>query len=129
MSLLSKFCLAIGLILTFGLGISNAEESRGHKGEILQKFRLIVKGLDCKKCIPDVEKPLMKIQGVREAKVTEFNPSGSMTDVEVVPEKVSGNQLILALQMAGLEAEINSIGKPREVVFKKAGFGLFNVFD
>ncbi len=123
------FLLVVALILTVSSEVSLAGESHPQKAEILQQYRLTVTGLSCKKCIPDVQKPLLKIQGVRDAQVTKFDKLGSITHVEVVPGSVSGEQLVLALQAVGFKVEINSIGKPREVLLvQNSGFSFFELF-
>ncbi len=125
-----QFLLIVALILTASIGISYADEPQTQKTEILQQYQLTVTGLECKKCIPDVQKPLLRIPGVRDAQVTQFDKSGSITHVEVVPGSVSGDQLIFALQAVGLKAEIQSIGEPREVLLmEKSGFSFFDLFN
>lgn len=125
-----QFLLIVALILTVSTGISYADEPQTQNTEILQQYQLTVTGLECKKCIPDVRKPLLKIPGVRDVQVTKFDKAGSITHVEVAPGSVSGEQLILALQAVGLNAEINSIGEPREVaLMEKSGFSLFELFN
>ncbi|KMP11143.1 hypothetical protein UZ36_05460 [Candidatus Nitromaritima sp. SCGC AAA799-C22] len=124
-----QLLLIVAFFWAIGTGVSLADESQPQKTEILQQYQLTVMGLECKKCIPDVQKPLLKIPGVRDAQVTQFDTAGSITHVEAVPGSISGEQLILALQAVGLQAEINSIGEPREVLLtQKSGFGFFDLF-
>ena len=125
-----QFLLIAALILAVSAGVCYADEFQTQKTELLQQYQLTVTGLECKKCIPDVRKPLLRIPGVRDAQVTKFDKAGSITRVEVTPGSVSGEQLILALQAVGLNAEINSIGEPREVpLMEKSGFSLFDLFN
>ncbi|MBI4389507.1 MAG: heavy-metal-associated domain-containing protein, partial [Nitrospinae bacterium] len=93
-------------------------------------FQLKVTGLDCKKCIPDVRKSLMKVPGVRDAEVTAFDKAGSLVKVETVPKMVSGEELVSALRSAGFKAQVTAIGEPRMVLVKRnSGFSLFGLFE
>ena len=123
-----QFLLIAALILGVGTGVSYADDSQPPKTEILQQYRLTVTGLDCKKCIPDVRKSLEKVPGVRDAKITHFDKAGSDTEVEVIPGKVSGDQLVSALKESGFKAEVVSVGEPRSVLLtRKSGFSLFEL--
>ena len=107
-----------------------AEEKEEPNKRLLQEYQLIVTGLKCKSCIPDVRKALKKVPGVQDARITKFDKAGSVTSVEVLPGTVSGEELISALKSSGFHAKIIAIGKPREVLLeneKEAGFlSLFN---
>lgn len=107
-----------------------AEEKGAENKRLLQEYQLMVTGLKCKSCIPDVRKALKKVPGVQDAKITEFDKAGSLTSVEVVPGTVSEKELISALKSSGFHTKIIAVGKPREVLLKnkkEGGFlGLFN---
>ena len=92
----------------------------------LQQYRLKITGLKCRSCIPDVQKILSKVPGVRSARVTEFDKMGSTIFVETVPGKVVEEQLISALTATGFQAEILSVGKPRSISpGRETGFNAF----
>ena len=125
-----KFSLIVALIFSVSTGVSLADESQPQKAEILQQYQLTVTGLDCKKCIPDVRKSLEKVPGVRDAKITHFDKAGSDTEVEVIPGKVSGDQLVSALKESGFKAEVVSVGEPRSVLLtRKSDFSLFDLLN
>jgi copper chaperone CopZ len=116
------------VLFWFCEGLGFAEQSE--RQEVLQPFQLQVTGLDCKKCIPDVRKSLMKVSGVRDAEVTAFDKSGSQVKVETVPKTVSGEDLVSALRSSGFKAQIISVGEPRMVSIRQgAGFSLFGLFE
>jgi len=125
--------IILSLVLIFVLlipAIVFAQEQAGTHKRLLQEYKLVVKGLKCESCIPDVRKALKKVPGVRDAKITAFDKAGSATNVEVEPGAVSEEQLISALKSSGFYAKVIAVGKPREVLLenKKEGsfFGLFN---
>ena len=125
-----QFLLIVALILTVSIGISYADEPQTQKTEMLQQYQLTVTGLDCKKCIPDVQKSLEKVPGVRDARITYFDKTGSDTEVETIPGKVSGDQLVSALHESGFKAEVVSVGEPRSVLLtRKSDFSLFELFN
>jgi copper chaperone CopZ len=110
--------------------VSFGAESEQSKEILLQQFQLKVSGLKCKSCIPDVRKALKKVPGVRDARITKFDKSGSVTLAEVVPKSASGDQLVRALKEAGFQAEIIFIGEPRMVrLEKESSFSLFGLFN
>ncbi len=122
--------MIVALIFSASTGVSLADESQPQKAEILQQYRLTVTGLDCKKCIPDVRKSLEKVPGVRDAKITHFDKAGSDTEVEVIPGKVSGDQLVSALKESGFKAEVVSVGEPRSFILtKKSGIIIFELIN
>jgi copper chaperone CopZ len=91
---------------------------------------LKVSGLKCKSCIPDVQKSLKRLDGVRSAEITQFDKAGSTTVVETVPGKVEEAQLVSALREDGFKAVILFVGEPREVIFpEESGFVFFGLFD
>ncbi len=102
-----------------------AEERENGNIRLLQEYQLIVTGLKCKTCIPDVRRALKKVPGVRDARITEFDKEGSLTRVEVLPDKVSGEELISALKSSGFHAKIIAIGEPREVLLQDNKYGGF----
>jgi len=127
------FKILLSLILVAVLAMPKlvfAEEKGEENKRLLQEYQLIVTGLKCKSCIPDIRKALKKVPGVHDAKITEFDKVGSTTSVEVVPGMVSEKELISALKSSGFHAKIIAVGKPREVLLeneKEAGFfSLFN---
>ena len=106
-----------------------AEPVENSKVEILQQYQLKVTGLKCESCIPDVQKSLKRLDGVRFAEITQFDKVGSTTVVETVPGKVGEAQLISALKSDGFRAEILSVSEPREVILpKESGFSFFGLF-
>lgn len=123
-----SFKLIPGLILVAALAIPElifAEEQGEANKRFLQEYQLIVTGLKCKTCIPDVRKALKKVRGVEVVKITKFDKTGSLTSVEVVPDTVSGEDLVSALKSSGFHAKIIAVGKPRKVLLenqKEAGF-------
>lgn len=125
--------ILLGLILVAVLAMPKlvfAEEKEAENKRLLQEYQLMVTGLKCKSCIPDVRKALKKVPGVQDVKITEFDKAGSLTSVEVVPGTVSEKELISALKSSGFHTKIIAVGKPREVLLKnkkEGGFlGLFN---
>ncbi|MEE8259947.1 MAG: hypothetical protein V3R14_02990 [Nitrospinaceae bacterium] len=105
-----------------------AEPVENSKVEILQQYQLKVTGLKCESCIPDVQKSLKRLDGVRFAEITQFDKVGSTTVVETVPGKVGEAQLISALKSDGFRAEILSVSEPREVILpKESGFSFFGL--
>ena len=122
------FLILVGVLAMPEL-VFTEEKREAYKG-LLQEYQLIVTGLKCKSCIPDVRKALKKVPGVQDARITDFDKAGSATSVEVVPGTVSGKELISALKSSGFHAKIIAVGKPREVLLeneKEAGFlSLFN---
>ena len=120
--------IIFGLILVVTLGMSGfvfAEEQEEANKRFLQEYQLIITGLKCKTCIPDVRKALKKVRGVEAVKITKFDKTGSLTSVEVVPDTVSGEDLVSALKSSGFHAKIIAVGKPRKVLLenqKEAGF-------
>jgi copper chaperone CopZ len=107
-----------------------AEPLENSKAEILQQYQLKVSGLKCESCIPDVQKSLKRLDGVRSAEITQFDKSGSTAVVEVKLGKVEGAQLVSVLKSDGFRAKIVSVGEPREVILQnKSGFSLFGLFD
>ena len=105
-----------------------AEPVENSKVEILQQYQLKVTGLKCESCIPDVQKSLKRLDGVRFAEITQFDKVGSTTVVETVPGKVREAQLISALKSDGFRAEILSVSEPREVILpKESGFSFFGL--
>jgi copper chaperone CopZ len=125
--------LLLGLLLVAALVIPEfvfAEEKAEANQELLQEYQLIVTGLTCKSCIPDVRKALKKVPGVRDARITKFDKAGSLTTVEVVPDKVSGEELVSALRSSGFYAKILAVGKPRKVLLKnEKESGFFSLFN
>jgi len=106
--------------------ILHAESADDSKVEILQRYEHKVSGVKCNSCIPDVRKSLKNLPGVRDARVTQFDKTGSHTLVETVPGKVTSQQLVSILKSAGFQAEILSVGEPREVILQnKSGFSFF----
>jgi len=127
---LEKSILLAVVFLIGMVGITYGDETGTQETELLQQFQLKVTGLKCKSCIPDVRKTLKKVAGVRDAKVTKFDITGSDTVVEATPGSVSGEQLVLALKREGFWAEVLSVGEPREVeLIKESGFSLFGLFN
>lgn len=82
------------------------------KMEMLQQYQLKVTGLKCESCIPDVQKSLKRVEGVRSAEITQFDKAGSTTVVETVPGKVGEAQLMSALRKDGFKAVIVFVGSP-----------------
>jgi len=128
-----SFKIILGLILVAALAMPElvfAEEKGEANKRLLQEYQLIVTGLKCKTCIPDVRKTLKKVHGVQDVRITKFDKAGSLTSVEVVPDMVSGEELVSALKSSGFHAKIIAVGNPREVLLenqKEAGFlSLFN---
>ena len=118
------------LILIFYPWSLPAGPAENSKGEILQQYQLKVTGLKCESCIPDVQKSLKRLDGVRSAEITQFDKAGSTTVVEVTPGKVQGTQLVSVLKSDGFRAEIVSVGEPREVMLPvQSGFNFFSLFD
>ncbi len=125
-----KFAVLPALILLFYPWSLLAEPGENSKGEILQQYQLKVSGLKCESCIPDVQKSLKWLDGVRSAEVTQFDKAGSTTVVETVPGKVGEAQLVSALRKDGFKAVIIFVGEPREVILPaQSGFSLFRLFD
>jgi len=125
-----KFAVLPSLILLFYPGSLLAEPAENSKVETLQQYQLKVSGLKCESCIPDVQKSLKRVDGVRSAEIIQFDKAGSTTVVETVPGKVEGQQLVSALKSDGFRAEIVSIGEPREVMLPiQSGFSMFRLFD
>jgi copper chaperone CopZ len=125
-----KLVVLSALILLSFPGLLQAEPRYNPKTEILQQYQLKVTGLKCESCIPDVQKSLKRLDGVRSAEVTQFDKAGSTTVVETIPGKVSEAQLVSALKSDGFRAKILSVGEPREVILQnKSGFSLFGLFD
>jgi len=126
------FKILLGLILVGALAMSElafAEEKGEANKMLLQEYQLIVTGLTCKTCIPDVRKALKKVAGVRDARITKFDKTGSLTRVEVLPNTVSGEELVSALKSSGFHAKIIAIGEPREVLLEnEKGSGFFSLF-
>ena len=125
-----KFAVLPALIFLFYPWSLLAEPAENSKVEILQQYQLKVSGLKCESCIPDVQKSLKRLDGVRSAEITHFDKAGSTTVVETVPGKVEGQQLVSALKRDGFRAEIVSVGEPREVMLPApSGFSMFRLFD
>lgn len=125
-----KFFVLPALILLFYPWSLPAEPADNSKVEILQQYQLKVSGLKCESCIPDVQKSLKRLDGVRSAEITHFDKAGSTTVVETVPGKVEGQQLVSALKSDGFRAEIVSVGEPRQVVLETdSGFNFFGFFN
>ena len=125
-----KFAVLPALILIFCPCFLLAESAENSKFEILQQYQLKVSGLKCESCIPDVQKSLKRLDGVRSAEITQFDKAGSTTVVETVPGKVEGQQLVSVLKSDGFRAEIVSVGEPREVMLTApSGFSMFRLFD
>ena len=128
-----SFKIILGLILVAALAMPElvfAEEKGEANKRLLQEYQLIVTGLKCKTCIPDVRKTLIKVHGVQGVRIIKFEKTGSLTSVEVAPDMVSGEDLVAALKNSGFHAKIIAVGNPREVLLedqKEAGFlSLFN---
>ncbi len=125
--------LLLGLLLVAALVIPEfvfAEETEGSTRKLLKEYQLIVTGLTCKSCIPDVRKALKKVPGVRDARITKFDKAGSLTRVEVLPDSVSGEELVSALKSSGFQAKILAVGKPRKVLLKnEKESGFFSLFN
>jgi len=121
--------LLVFFTLVFLLGtqaVVFGNENPGQGAELLQQYQLTVSGLKCESCIPDVRKSLRTVPGVRDARVTQFDKTGSLTVVETTPGAVSAEKLVAALNASGFNAEIVSVGEPRAVVMKEeSGFGMF----
>ncbi len=125
-----KFAVLPALIFLFYPWSLPAEPTENSKGEILQQWQLKVSGLKCESCIPDVQKSLKRLDGVRSAEITQFDKAGSTTVVETVPGKVGEAQLVSALRKDGFKAVIIFVGEPREVMLPaQSGFSLFRLFD
>ncbi|MFQ5716855.1 MAG: heavy-metal-associated domain-containing protein [Nitrospinales bacterium] len=119
------FSLAAFLISSPGLTRGNAAQQP--EAELLQQVKLKVWGLKCETCIPNVRKPLQKISGVREVKITRFDKAGTITIVEVSPGSVTGDQLVAALREVAFNAEVIAVGEPRKVVLPPdSGFGFLD---
>ena len=117
------------VLLSYALPLQ-AEPLENSKAEILQQYQLKVSGLKCESCIPDVQKSLKRLDGVRSAEITQFDKAGSTTVVETVPGKVEAGQLVSALKRDGFRAEVVSVGEPREVMLPvQSGFKFFGLFD
>ena len=107
-----------------------AQEEGETNKRLLQEYQLMVKGLKCESCIPDVRKALKKVPGVHDAKITAFDKAGSTTSVEVEPSVVSEEQLISALKRSGFYAKIIAVGEPREILLQNnRGNGFFGFFN
>ncbi len=125
-----KFAVLPALILLFYPGSLLAEPAENSKVEILQQYQLKVSGLKCESCIPDVQKSLKRLNGVRSAEITQFDKAGSTTVVETVPGKVDEAQLVSALRKDGFKAVILFVGEPRQVVLETdSGFNFFGFFN
>ncbi len=125
-----KFAVLSTLILLSYPWALQAEPAENSKTEILQQYHLVVSGLKCESCIPDVQKSLKRLDGVRSAEITQFDKAGSTTVVETVPGKVEAGQLVSALNSDGFRAEVVSVGEPREVMLPvHSGFKFFGLFD
>lgn len=125
-----KFAVLSAMILFSYPWTLQAEPAENSKSEILQQYQLIVSGLKCENCIPDVRKSLKRVDGVHFAEITHFDKAGSTTVVETVPGKVEGAQLVSALESDGFKAEILSVGEPREVILETdSGFSFFGLFN
>ena len=117
------FLLAVpGLVFTEEMGKADKE--------LLQEYQLIVTGLKCKSCIPDVRRALKKLSGVKDVRITNFDKRGSAASVEVAPGSVSGENLLSVLNASGFKAEVVSVGEPREVAFEKeSSFSFFDLLN
>ncbi len=125
-----NFTVLSAVILFYYPWTLQAESEKNSKTEILQQYQLKVSGLKCESCVPDVRKALKNVPGVRDARVTHFDKTGSSTVVEAVPGKVAGTQLVSALENDGFKAEVLSVGEPREVILpKESGFSFFGLFN
>ncbi len=125
-----KFAVLPALIFLFYPWSLPAEPAENSKSEILQQYQLKVSGLKCESCIPDVQKSLKRLDGVRSVEITQFDKAGSTTVVETVPGKVGEPQLVSALKKDGFKAVILFVGEPREVMLPaQSGFSLFRLFD
>jgi len=125
-----KYAVLPALILLFYPWSLLAEPAENSKGEMLQQYQLKVSGLKCESCIPDVQKSLKRLDGVRSAEITQFDKAGSTTVVETVPGKVGEAQLVSALRKDGFKAVILFVGEPREVMLPtQSGFSMFRLFD
>ncbi len=125
-----KFAVLSTLILLSYPWALQAEPAENLKAEILQQYQLKVSGLKCESCIPDVQKSLKRLDGVRSAEITQFDKAGSTTVVETVPGKVAEAQLVSALRKDGFKAVILFVGEPREVMLpSQSGFSMFRLFD
>ena len=125
-----KFAVLSAMILLFYPGFPQAESAENSKVEMLQQYQLKVLGLKCRTCIPDVQKSLKRLDGVRSAEITQFDKAGSTTVVETVPGKVEAAQLVSALRKDGFKAEVLFVGEPREVILQTdSGFSFFGLFN
>lgn len=125
-----KFSVLSTLILLSCPWPLQAEPMENSKTEILQQYLLKISGLKCESCIPDVRKSLKRVDGVRFTEITQFDKAGSTTVVETVPGQVEGAQLVSALKSDGFQAEILSVGEPREVIFpKESGFSFLGLVN
>jgi copper chaperone CopZ len=125
-----KFTVLSAVFLLFYPGSLQAESAENSKVEILQQYKLKVSGLKCESCIPDVQKSLKRLDGVRYAEITQFDKAGSTTVVETVPGKVKETQLVSALRKDGFKAEVLFVGEPREVILETdSGFSFFGLFN
>jgi len=125
-----KFAVLPALTLLFYPWFLLAEPAENSKSEILQQYQLKVSGLKCESCIPDVQKSLKQLDGVRFAEITQFDKAGSTTVVETVPGKVGEAQLVSTLKKDGFKAVILFVGEPREVMLPtQSGFNMFRLFD
>ncbi len=125
-----NFTVLSAVILFYYPWTLQAESEKNSKTEILQQYQLKVSGLKCESCIPDVQKSLKRVDGVRSAEVTLFEKAGSKTVVEVTPGKVEEAQLVSALREDGFKAEVLFVGEPREVILpKESGFSFFGLFN
>lgn len=125
-----KIAFLSGMVLLSYPWTLHAEQAENSKVEILQQYQLKVSGLKCESCIPDVQKSLKRLDGVRSAEITQFDKAGSTTVVETVPGKVREAQLVSALRQDGFKAEVLFVSEPREVMLPaQSGFSMFRLFD
>lgn len=125
-----KFAVLSAIFLLFYPWSLQAESADNSKVEMLQQYQLKVTGLKCRTCIPDVQKSLKRLDGVRLAEITQFDKAGSTTVVETVPGKVEEAQLVSALRKDGFKAEVLFVGEPREVILEMdSGFSFFGLFN
>ncbi len=123
-----KFLLLLWLICFLAMPDFGFAADAKAEMKILQEYQLIVTGLKCESCIPDVRGALKKVPGVQEARITKFDKSGTETSVEVEAGAASGDDLVSALERSGFHAKVTAVGEPRKVALKRdAGFlGLFH---
>jgi len=94
--------LTISLLLLGSIGLLNDRQSMAAEAQETQKIALKIQGMECRSCVREIRKVLLKVPGVKAADVRIVNADEKTGEavVECEKGKVTPDQLVKAVEGA-----------------------------